>query len=178
MHYEPIFGSPVGPTFLAQRLVIGVGDFAVSNDSRVTLTTYALGSCVGVIAFDPTTRTGGILHVMLPDSSICKERAATQPAMFADTGLPLFLRELTEMKADLNHLKIYLAGGACVLNGPDTFRIGERNSLAVKAWLARQGLRVSGTDLAGTLNRTLHLELSTGLVTVKLPSGDDTFSLG
>ena len=160
-----------------QRVVIGVGDLAVSNNTQVTLTTYALGSCVGVVAYDPAARAGGVLHIMLPDSSISKEKAVAQPAMFADTGLPLFLRELVGVKADRNRLKIYLAGGACVLSGPDTFKIGERNAASVKAWLAAQGLRVMGADLAGTVNRTLHLELSTGLLTVKLPERSDKIAM-
>jgi chemotaxis protein CheD len=170
-------GSPTISMLFAQRVVIGVGDLAVSNNTLVTLTTYALGSCVGVVAYDPISRAGGILHIMLPDSSISKEKAGKQPAMFADTGLPLFLRELTGVKAERHRLKIYLAGGACVLNGPDSFKIGERNSVAVKALLAAQGLRVTGADLAGTLNRTLHLELSTGLLTVKLPDRNDKITL-
>lgn len=171
-------GSPTISMLFAQRVVIGVGDLAVSNNTQVTLTTYALGSCVGMVAYDPVTRAGGLLHTMLPESSISKEKAVSQPAMFADTGLPLFMRELTGVKAERHRLKIFLAGGACVLSGPDTFRIGERNTAAVKAWLAAQGLRVMGTDLAGTVNRTLHLELSTGQLTIKLPDRCDKIALG
>ena len=46
-------GAPTIGALFAQRVVIGVGDMAVSNNSIVTLSTYALGSCVGVIAYDP-----------------------------------------------------------------------------------------------------------------------------
>ena len=81
----------------AQRVVIGVGDMAVSNNTQVTLSTYALGSCIGVVAYDPVVKVGGILHMMLPDSSISPEKAVQQPAMFADTGLPLFFRALFSM---------------------------------------------------------------------------------
>jgi chemotaxis protein CheD len=171
-------GAPTVSMLFEQRVVIGVGDLAVSNNTMVTLTTYALGSCVGVVAYDPVTRAGGILHIMLPDSSISKEKAARQPAMFADTGLPIFLRELIGVKADCSRLKIYLAGGACVLNGPDTFKIGERNSAAVKTLLAAQRLRIAGSDLSGTLNRTLHLELATGMLTIKLPDRNEKIPLG
>ncbi|CAM2829142.1 chemotaxis protein CheD [Rariglobus hedericola] len=170
-------GSPTISMLFAQRVVIGVGDIAVSNNNMVTLTTYALGSCIGVVAYDPVNKAGGMFHLMLPDSSISAEKACKQPAMFADTGLPLFLRELAGVKADRNRIKIYLAGGACVLSGPDTFKIGERNSVAIKSLLAAQGLRITGSDLAGTLNRTLHLELATGLLTVKLPDRCEKITL-
>jgi chemotaxis protein CheD len=170
-------GSPTISMLFAQRVVIGVGDLAVANNAQVTLTTYALGSCVGVVAYDPVAKAGGLLHIMLPDSTISKDKAVAQPAMFADTGLPLFLKELVGVKAERHRLKIFLAGGACVLSGPDTFKIGERNAAAVKAWLAGQGLRVMGADLAGTVNRTLHLELSSGMLTVKLPDRSDKISM-
>jgi chemotaxis protein CheD len=171
-------GSPTISMLFAQRVVIGVGDLAVSNNTQVTLTTYALGSCVGIVAYDPATHAGGLLHIMLPDSSISKEKAVSHPAMFADTGLPLFLHELAGVKAERHRLRFFLAGGACVLSGPDTFKIGERNAATVKAWLAGQGLRVHGADLAGTVNRTLHLDLSTGMLTVKLPDRSDQIALG
>lgn len=170
-------GSPTISMLFAQRVVIGVGDLAVSNNNLVTLTTYALGSCVGVVAYDPATRAGGILHLMLPDSSISAEKACKQPAMFADTGLPLFMRELAGVKADRSRIKLYLAGGACVLSGPDTFKIGERNAAVVRSWLSAQGFRVTGADLGGTVNRTLHLELATGQLTLKLPDRSDKVSL-
>ncbi len=170
-------GSPSVSMLFAQRVVIGVGDLAVSNNNMVTLTTYALGSCVGLVAYDPVTHAGGILHIMLPDSSISAEKALRQPAMFADTGLPLFLRELAGVKADRSRFKLYVAGGASVLGGPDSFKIGERNASAIKTLLAAQAIRPVGSDLGGTVNRTLHLELSTGMLQVKLPDRLDKISL-
>lgn len=170
-------GSPTISALFGQRVVIGVGDLAVSNNELVTLTTYALGSCVGIVAYDPLSKSGGMLHLMLPDSTISPEKAVKQPAMFADTGLPLFFRELLGVKAERHRVRLYLAGGACVLSGPDNFKIGERNSAAVKAWLASQGLRVSGTDLGGTVNRTLHLELTTGTLTIKMPDKSTKLTL-
>ena len=170
-------GSPSISALFAQRVVIGVGDMAVSNSSQVTLSTYALGSCVAMIAYDPATRAGGILHFMLPESSLSPEKAAKQPAMFADTGLPLFLRSLTGVKAEAGRMRIFLAGGACVLSGPDTFKIGERNAAAIKAKLAAVGLRAIGQDLGGTVNRTVHLDLATAGLSLKMPDRTDQYSL-
>ena len=61
-------GAPTISALFSQRVVIGVGDMAVSNNETVTLSTYALGSCLGVIAFDPISHAGGILHLMLKQS--------------------------------------------------------------------------------------------------------------
>src|SRR5690242_365262 len=102
-------GSPTIAALFAQRVVVGVGDMGVSNNASFTLSTYALGSCVGVAAYDPLMKVGGLLHIMLPDSSISLEKAQKQPAMFADTGLPLLLRSLIGLKADLSRLRVLLA---------------------------------------------------------------------
>src|SRR4051812_4147671 len=120
-------GAPTIASLFAQRVVVGVGDVGVSNNVAITLSTYALGSCVAVVAYDPVTKAGGLLHMMLPESQISPEKAAAQPAMFADTGLPLLFRSLVGVKADRGRLRIFLAGGASVLTGNDSFKIGERN---------------------------------------------------
>ena len=165
-------GSPAFGFLFAQRVVIGVGDLAVSNNEQTVLTTYALGSCVGVVAYDAAVRVGGILHVMLPDSKIAPEKAAVQPAMFADTGMALFLRQMATFRAAPERVQFFLAGGARVILAAAPFRIGERNAHAVLLCLADRGFRPVGTDLGGSVNRTLHLELETGRLIVKAPDGD------
>jgi chemotaxis protein CheD len=170
-------GAPSIPALFAQRVVIGVGDLAVSNNPQVTLSTYALGSCVGIIAYDPAVRAGGILHIMLPDSLISPDKAAKQPAMFADTGLPFFFRSLVGVKVDRTRLRVFLTGGASVLNGTDPFKIGERNGIAVKKILGVYRIPTCGEDLGGTVNRTVHLELSTATLTLKMPDRTEQYSL-
>jgi chemotaxis protein CheD len=170
-------GSSTIASLFAQRVVIGVGDVAASNIPNVTLSTYALGSCVGVVAYDSVARAGAILHLMLPDSTISPARAAGQPAMFADTGFPLLIRELSSLRGDPRRLRLLLAGGAAVLQGNDPFKIGARNIQAVKQQVQQFGLHVIAADLGGVVNRTLHLEIGTGQVTMKRPDAVETLSL-
>lgn len=170
-------GSPTIAALFAQRVVIGVGDMAVSNNTQVILSTYALGSCVGVVAYDPAVKAGGILHLMLPESTISPEKAARQPAMFADTGLPLLFKNLFSIRAERSRLRIFVAGGASVISGQDPFRIGERNARLTLDLLAKNGLTVTSTDIGGSINRTLHLELATGAITIKRPTNSETLSL-
>lgn len=170
-------GAPVIPALFAQRVVIGVGDLAVSNNPQVTLSTYALGSCVGVIGYDPVVKAGGILHLMLPDSLISPDKAAKQPAMFADTGLPIFFRSLSGMKVERSRMRVFLAGGASVLNGTDPFKIGERNAASVRKILDVYQIAICGEDLGGNVNRTVHLELASGSLTLKTPDRTEQYSL-
>jgi chemotaxis protein CheD len=171
-------GAPTIGALFSQRVVVGVGDMAVSNNAIVTLSTYALGSCVGVIVYDPISKAGGILHLMLPDSTIAPDKAVKQPAMFADTGLPLLFKALLGVRADRSRMRLFTAGGASVLNGADPFKIGERNSTAVDKYLRANGFSVVGQDLGGNVNRTVHLEIGTGKVNLKMPDRTENFSLG
>lgn len=163
-------GSPTVASLFAQRVVIGVGDMAVSNNNQVILSTYALGSCIGVVAYDPAVRAGGILHLMLPESSISPDKAMRQPAMFADTGLPRFFKDLTGLKGERSRLRLFVAGGASVISGNDPFKIGERNARVTMDFLNANGYTVLNSQTGGTINRTVHLEMATGMVTLKTPT--------
>lgn len=166
-----------GPGVLIQRIVVGVAEFAVANQPAAVLSTYALGSCVGVVAYDASAKAGGMLHIMLPDSTLSPDKAAKQPAMFADTGIPALFNGLAGVRAQRSRTKLFLAGGAAVLSGPDTFQIGERNGVAVRRMLGVYGCQVIGHELGGFQNRTLHLDVGTGQLTIKLPDRTLTFGL-
>jgi chemotaxis protein CheD len=170
-------GSPGVPNFFVQRVVVDVGDMAVSNNLQTVLSTYALGSCIGVVAYDPVTRAGGILHLMLPDSTISPAKALAQPAMFADTGLPRFFSMLAGIRADRNRLRLFVAGGAKVIAGPDQFKIGERNIKATLDYLKRIGYAVQLADIGGNFNRTVHLEIATGEIILKTPIAESKLAI-
>lgn len=171
-------GSPTISAVFTQRIIVGVAELAVTNQSAAVLSTYALGSCIGVVAYDPIARAAGLLHLMLPDSALAPEKAQRQPAMFADTGIPALFNSLAGVRAQRGRTALFLAGGASVLSGPDSFQIGERNAVAVRRTLSVYGCRIAGMELGGFVNRTLHLSLATGELTVKMPDRTLTFSLG
>ncbi len=150
----------------------------VSNNPQITLSTYALGSCVAVVAYDTQSKAGGLLHIMLPDSTISPSKAQSQPAMFADTGLPLLFKSLAGLRVDFSRTRIFLAGGANVLCDADTFRIGERNIQATSDYLRRNGFAIRLTAVGGTINRTVHLNVGTGDITLKMPTGIENLTLG
>lgn len=102
--------TPAIPIVSKQNYVVGVGELAISNNRNATISTYALGSCIAVAAYDSHKRTGGIIHIMLPDSSLCPGKAERQPAMFADTGLPLMLQSLKELKVERGNLRAFVPG--------------------------------------------------------------------
>ena len=66
------------------EIKVGMADMNVcsGDDSIITL---GLGSCVGVVLWDPSAKVCGMVHVMLPDSTAISQN--TNRAKFADTGL-------------------------------------------------------------------------------------------
>jgi chemotaxis protein CheD len=155
-----------------KALVVGVADMVVSNDASAELATYSLGSCLGIAIYDPVKKIGGLLHIMLPDSRIDSAKAASAPFMFVDTGVPRLFQAACNMGAERRRLVIRAAGGAQLLDEKGIFNIGERNCIAFKGLLARNGYVIQAGDFGGLNSRTLRLDLATGKISIKTPGTD------
>lgn len=147
--------------------VVGVADLVVLKDPRAEIITHALGSCIGVTIFDPSTNVGGMLHFMLPDSKINSDKAADNPAMFADTGIPVLFKKAYELGAKKENLIVCAAGGAEVLSDGGHFKIGSRNRTVLRKIFWKNNVLLSADDTGGNSSRTLHLSLADGAVTVR-----------
>ncbi len=152
-----------------KSLVVGVADMIASNDANAELVTYSLGSCLGVTVYDPLIKVGGLLHLMLPDSSIDAVKASTVPSMFVDTGVPRLFKTIFNLGANRNRVIIKVAGGAQFLDQQRTFNIGERNIRAFEEIIARNGVAIYARDLGGISSRTLRFDLATGNVSIHSP---------
>lgn len=144
----------------------------VSREPDSVVVTYALGSCIGLALHDPVACVGGLLHLMLPESSLDAASAAQHPFRYADSGVPLLLRAMLEAGAQRNRLRVVVAGGAAVMDDAGVFNIGRRNTAAVKKLLWKAGLPVHAEDTGGVNSRTVGLEVATGRVWMRGPAGD------
>jgi chemotaxis protein CheD len=115
---------------------------------------------------DPVARVGGMLHAMLPLSSINPEKAKSNPFMFVDTGVPeLFLR-LYEMGGQKGRMLVKAAGCANPMGKDQMFKIGERNYVVLKKLLWKNGVLLKAEDIGGSLSRTLHFNVTSGDVII------------
>jgi chemotaxis protein CheD len=146
-----------------RNLIVGVSDCKVSRDPEDCLITYALGSCIAILIHDPITQVGGLLHYLLPDSTIDAQKTARNPFMFADTGIPALFHLAYGLGASKSRLRVTVAGGAQVLCS-EMFNIGKRNQLAMKKILWRAGVLIHQEETGGEHSRTIRMELSTGRV--------------
>lgn len=148
------------------RIDVGIGDIGVSSRPDDEIKTYALGSCVAVIAYDPEKKIAGMIHIALPESKVNPDKAGKRPGYFADSGLPVFIKELERAGANRRKLRIKLAGGATIMDENRQFDIGRRNMIAIKRFLWKEGLGVLQEDVGGSISRTVSLSVATGTVTI------------
>lgn len=167
--FAPPFTSsePPAGTRLRKR-IIGIAELRASSDVEDVLVTYALGSCLGITMHDPTMRIGGLVHALLPSSTLNLERAATAPATFVDVGVLALLEECVRLGARRSQLIITVAGGASngVGEDADSFKIGRRNLLELRRLLQRHGLPLHASDVGGRFSRNVSLAIATGEVRI------------
>lgn len=155
------------------KQIVGVADMKVSNNPEDDVVTYSLGSCIGLVIYDPVARVGGILHYMLPESSIDKEKAAQKPYMFADTGIPRLFKTAYTLGAQKARIKIFVAGGAEILDQNGFFNIGKRNYMALKKMFFRNKVMIDKQEVGGNINRTIRIEIASGNIFLKTSGSEE-----
>jgi chemotaxis protein CheD len=137
----------------------------LSTEPGDVIVTHALGSCLGITAYDPVACVGGMLHVMMPEGRMNAEKAKSNPFMFVDTGVPAFFRKLYDAGAVKARMVIKVAGGANVNNvGNDRFQIGKRNYIILKKLLWKNSVLIEAEDVGGSKARTMYLDVGSGRV--------------
>ena len=152
---------------MGKMITVGMADLKVCR-APDNLTTWGLGSCVGVALYDPATMVSGMLHCMLPDST----RITNQQniAKFADTGLDELVKQMMSIGAMRSRLVAKIAGGAQMFafsSGNDMMRVGDRNVEAVKAKLMQMRIRILAEDTGKNYGRTIEFYSETGKLLIK-----------
>src|SRR3954467_13178171 len=149
------------------RRVGGIADMAVSAEPQDLIVTYALGSCLGVCVFDPVARVAGMLHLMLPQGSMSPEKAAQNPLMFADTGIPKLFLASYALGAKKERMLVVVAGGASFnMNEDADLAIGQRNVAMLRKVLWKNGVMLKKHDLGGAEPRNMTIDVQSGEVSI------------
>lgn len=145
-----------------ERRIVGVGDMIVSSDPNDLVVTYALGSCLGVVIYDPVAKVGGILHAMLPDSSIHNPKEGLNPAKFVNTGLPRLFKMAYELGAKKKNIKVKLAGCSQLMDDMNYFNIGKRNYAAARKLLWKNNVMIDAEHCDKSDSVTMLLDIDSG----------------
>ena len=146
---------------------VGMADLNICSGSD-SITTLGLGSCVGVVLWDPTTKICGMVHVMLPDSTTIRNNSNV--AKFADSGIDELLKRVLAKGARRQNLVAKIAGGAkmfSVQNKSDLISIGERNVAASIKKLKQLNIPLKAQDTGESYGRTVTFYPATGQYHIK-----------
>lgn len=167
MQGSPVRGADARQAVPVTEIHVGIAEMKVSSQPD-RLVTMGLGSCVGVTLYDPVNKVGGLLHIMLPDST--QFNNVTKPAKFADLGIPLLVMEIRRNGGKVNYLQAKMAGGAQMFSGSnDKFmlNIGERNIINTRNTLRQMGIKIVAEEVGGNRGRTMILDTTNGQVLIR-----------
>lgn len=146
---------------------VGMADLNIVHDPGI-LTTLGLGSCVGIVLYDPIVKIGGLAHIMLPNSTQVKNNS--NKAKFADTAIIELLNMMIGAGARKMNIIAKLAGGAQMFafsQANDLMNIGQRNAIASKEVLARLSIPIVAEDTGGNYGRTIELHTQNGILYIR-----------
>ncbi|NLJ96945.1 MAG: chemotaxis protein CheD [Clostridiales bacterium] len=150
-----------------KMIKVGMADANVCK-APYALTTLGLGSCVGIVLYDPIKKIAGLVHIMLPDST--KIINNSNKYKFADTGIDSLIKDMTQIGACKANLVSKIAGGAQMFsfgNEQEMMRIGDRNVEATKNKLSSLGIKILAEDTGANYGRTIEFYPETGKLHIK-----------
>lgn len=152
---------------MGEMIKVGMADMniCVAPDA---ITTLGLGSCVGVVLYDPARKIAGLLHAMLPDSTKVKKNENI--AKFVDTGVDALIDRMVRQGANRHNLVSKIAGGAQMFafsSNNEMLRVGDRNVEATREKLAQLGIRILSSDTGLSYGRTIEFYPETGELLIK-----------
>ncbi|MHA2252853.1 MAG: chemotaxis protein CheD [Candidatus Kariarchaeaceae archaeon] len=147
----------------------------VSGKPPDILVALALGSCVGVIIYDPKNKAATLAHVALPEQLFSRKTQNPDtlnfPGRYADSAVPECLTMLKKHGANMKNLHAKIAGGSRMFGTKDLLgaglNIGDRNAIAVKEILKQNGIKLVGKDVGGETSRTIKFNTKTQILTIK-----------
>ncbi|MBD5089710.1 MAG: chemotaxis protein CheD [Clostridiales bacterium] len=152
---------------MGNMIKVGMADLNICS-SPDAITTLGLGSCVGIVLYDPVLKIAGLAHIMLPDST--QIRSNENVAKFADTGIETLLRQLIQKGAQRSRMIAKIAGGAQMFAFSAEnamLSIGKKNVIATKKKLSELGIRIIAEDTGDSYGRTIEFYPETGQLLIK-----------
>ena len=147
-----------------KKLIVDVGDAKISSHSGILIVTHALGSCIGITAYDKVANVGGILHYMLPIVPTLKKVGYEDEWKYGELAIPRFFKLLYKRGATKKNIRVTMAGGANVLSTAAAMPVGSRNTIIAERLFRENHVFVDAQETGGKIPRTLYLEIGTGRV--------------
>lgn len=154
---------------------VGISDVKIAQAPQY-IRTSGLGSCVGVVIYDLHMKIAGLAHVMLPDSSLSRQKELNH-FKFADTAIPYVVNTLCANGARRFALQAKIAGGAQMFqfeSRSSMMRIGPRNVAAVSEQLEKKRIPVIAKNVGGKSGRTIEFDPTSGELHIRTVNKGET----
>jgi len=155
---------------MTEPRLVGIAQVAVAR-SPEKICCMGLGSCVAVFIYDPTTKIGGVAHILLPKAP----RGTTTRGKYADTAVKDLVDAVLAKGARKEHLRAKMIGGAQMFPNLNikVADIGKENIVEARRALRAQGVRVAAEEVQGTRGRSATFDLEDGMVSVSTAFSDN-----
>ena len=134
-------------------LLVNIAQMKISSGADIFNAT-GLGSCMGVVLYDPIKKVGGMIHVLLPCADEGAGNQPSNPTKFADPGIKHLYDAV--IKAGANPANLYAKNS----------RVGERNAEYSEKMLNKLKVKILAKDTGGNSGRTVTFDVQTGVMTV------------
>lgn len=143
-----------------------------------------LGSCVALTVYSPETRTGAILHALLPEHRNKVKAINNSPPVspdpdYVDYAFYYIREKFREKGINFKTAKFMLFGGGDVMHSLSTGSresIGFQNINMVKKLIVDEGISLHGEDIGGSNGRKLIFLPRAGKVYLEYLKNEHLFS--
>ena len=136
---------------------------------KVILQSKAIGSCIAIIAYDPSKNIGSLAHVMLPGKAPA-DKEPSEKANYVADAIDAMLSNLSRLGSTKDDLEMTLIGAGNVLNRADD-TICKDNIESTLQLLSDKHLMVRAQALGGTNRRSVSLDVECGIVSYSEGNG-------
>ncbi|HMV80324.1 MAG TPA: chemotaxis protein CheD [Leptospiraceae bacterium] len=146
---------------------VGIAEIQVARNPGILRTT--LGSCIGIVFYQPELKIGAISHIMLAKDVIGKDKAKN-PGKYGETALPKLIQQFEEEGCRPGTYSARIFGGASMfknISSPFLQNIGENNIQIVREILSSRKIPIIAEDVGGHDGRTISLFLDDGRILMK-----------
>ncbi len=151
-------------------ITIGVAEYKIAG-SPDKIVTLGLGSCIGLVLYDPIVRIGGMVHIMLPTASA--HSTVTNRFKFADTAIVDMIDLVVKAGASRTRLRSKIAGGAHMFKTSgtiDIMNVGQRNIAMCRKVLEENRIVLEGEDTGGSSGRSIEFCFENSTLSIRTVS--------
>jgi chemotaxis protein CheD len=146
---------------------VGIAEIQIARSPGILRTT--LGSCIGIVLYQPELKIGAISHIMLSNDPMGKDKIKN-PGKYAETAVPKLIEDFEKEGCKIGTFSARIFGGSSMFkNITSQFlqHIGENNITFVREILGKYNVPILIEDVSGHEGRTISLYLDDGRILLK-----------